>query len=45
MEATCPHKSFDGQVIVVTGAGRGLGASYARLFAAPGGIVVVHDAA
>jgi len=35
---------FDGQVIVVTGAGRGLGASYARLFAARGGTVVVHDA-
>jgi NAD(P)-dependent dehydrogenase (short-subunit alcohol dehydrogenase family) len=35
---------FDGQVIVVTGAGRGLGAAYARLFAARGGSVVVHDA-
>ncbi|WP_316214759.1 MULTISPECIES: SDR family NAD(P)-dependent oxidoreductase [unclassified Bradyrhizobium] len=35
---------FDGQVIVVTGAGRGLGAAYARLFAARGGAVVVHDA-
>jgi NAD(P)-dependent dehydrogenase (short-subunit alcohol dehydrogenase family) len=35
---------FDGQVIVVTGAGRGLGAAYAGLFAARGGTVVVHDA-
>src|SRR5215218_762587 len=35
---------FDGQVAVVTGAGRGLGASYARLIAARGGTVVVHDA-
>ena len=35
---------FDGQVIVVTGAGRGLGAAYARLLAARGGAIVVHDA-
>jgi NAD(P)-dependent dehydrogenase (short-subunit alcohol dehydrogenase family) len=35
---------FDDQVIVVTGAGRGLGAAYARLFATLGGKVVVHDA-
>jgi NAD(P)-dependent dehydrogenase (short-subunit alcohol dehydrogenase family) len=35
---------FDAQVIVVTGAGRGLGAAYARLFAILGGTVVVHDA-
>src|SRR6516225_12480443 len=35
---------FDGQVIIVTGAGRGLGAAYARLLAARGGAVVVHDA-
>jgi NAD(P)-dependent dehydrogenase (short-subunit alcohol dehydrogenase family) len=35
---------FDGQVVVVTGAGRGLGAAYARLLAARGGTVVVHDA-
>jgi NAD(P)-dependent dehydrogenase (short-subunit alcohol dehydrogenase family) len=35
---------FDGQVVVVTGAGRGLGAAYARLIAARGGAVVVHDA-
>lgn len=36
--------SFDGQVVIVTGAGRGLGAAYARLIAARGGAVVVHDA-
>ncbi|MGE0573881.1 SDR family NAD(P)-dependent oxidoreductase [Reyranella sp.] len=35
---------FDGQVVVVTGAGRGLGATYARLIATLGGSVVVHDA-
>ena len=35
---------FDGQVIIVTGDGRGLGAAYARLLAARGGAVVVHDA-
>jgi NAD(P)-dependent dehydrogenase (short-subunit alcohol dehydrogenase family) len=35
---------FDNQVIIITGAGRGLGAAYARLFAARGGTVVVHDA-
>jgi NAD(P)-dependent dehydrogenase (short-subunit alcohol dehydrogenase family) len=35
---------LDGQVIVVTGAGRGLGAAYARLIAARGGSFIVHDA-
>jgi NAD(P)-dependent dehydrogenase (short-subunit alcohol dehydrogenase family) len=35
---------FDGRVAVVTGAGRGLGAAYARLLAARGAAVVVHDA-
>lgn len=35
---------FDGQVIVITGAGRGLGAAYARLIATRGGMIVVHDA-
>ena len=35
---------FDGQVAVVTGAGRGLGAAYARLLAERGASVVVHDA-
>jgi NAD(P)-dependent dehydrogenase (short-subunit alcohol dehydrogenase family) len=36
--------NFGGQVVIVTGAGRGLGAAYARLIAARGGAVVVHDA-
>ena len=35
---------FDGQVIVIAGAGRGLGAACARLIAARGGTIVVHDA-
>lgn len=35
---------FDDQVAVVTGAGRGLGAAYARLLASRGAQVVVHDA-
>jgi NAD(P)-dependent dehydrogenase (short-subunit alcohol dehydrogenase family) len=35
---------FDGQVVVITGAGRGLGAAYARQIAARGGTIVVHDA-
>lgn len=36
--------SFENQVVIVTGAGRGLGAAYARLVADRGGLVVVHDA-
>ena len=35
---------FEGQVVLVTGAGRGLGAAYARAFAERGAKVVVHDA-
>jgi NAD(P)-dependent dehydrogenase (short-subunit alcohol dehydrogenase family) len=35
---------FDGRVVLVTGAGRGLGAVYARELAARGASVVVHDA-
>lgn len=35
---------FDGKVAVVTGAGRGVGAAYARLLASRGASVVVHDA-
>lgn len=34
---------FDGQVVVVTGGGRGIGAAYARLFAGRGATVVVND--
>jgi NAD(P)-dependent dehydrogenase (short-subunit alcohol dehydrogenase family) len=35
---------FDGQVALVTGSGRGLGAAYARALAGRGAAVVVHDA-
>jgi NAD(P)-dependent dehydrogenase (short-subunit alcohol dehydrogenase family) len=35
---------FDGQVALVTGSGRGLGAAYARALAERGASVVVHDA-
>jgi multifunctional beta-oxidation protein len=34
---------FDDQVVLVTGAGRGLGAAYARFFASRGAKVVVND--
>lgn len=34
---------FDGQTVVVTGAGAGLGRSYALLFASRGANVVVND--
>lgn len=43
-DATQQAIRFDGQVAVVTGAGRGLGAAYARLLGARGAAVVVHDA-
>jgi len=38
-----PGARFEGQVAVVTGAGRGLGRTYARLLAAEGARVVVND--
>lgn len=35
--------SFDGQVALITGAGRGIGLAYAKLLAERGAVVVVHD--
>ena len=35
--------TFDGQVAVITGAGRGLGREYARILAARGAFIVVND--
>jgi len=35
---------LDNQVAIITGSGRGLGAAYARLLAARGARVVIHDA-
>ena len=35
---------FDGQVVIITGGGGGLGSAYARLLASRGAAVVVHDA-
>ena len=35
---------FDGQVVIVTGAGRGLGRAYARLLASRGAAILVNDA-
>jgi len=38
-----PELRFDGQTVVVTGAGGGLGKAYATFFASRGANVVVND--
>jgi len=35
---------FAGRLVLVTGAGRGVGAAYARVIAGHGATVIVHDA-
>lgn len=44
MTAETPTLRFDGQVVLVTGAGRGMGKAHAELFARLGADVVVADA-
>lgn len=44
MQLHTPDIRFDSQVVLVTGAGRGLGHAYAMEFARRGARVVVHDA-
>ncbi len=39
----CPMLTFDKEVVLITGAGRGIGAAAARMFASLGAKVVVND--
>lgn len=41
--ASSPKVDFAGQVVLITGAGAGLGRTYAHLFASRGASVVIND--
>ena len=43
MSDSTPHLGFDGKVVLITGAGGGLGRQHALMLAQRGALVVVND--